>query len=163
MEEMNNNINKDDFIFGNFVLGLKGIPYNTEVLLVNNFMENTLDLVYTIDNNNQTIKVPVSDIKSISNKTNVRMQSSPKKTESNETKSMLLSAVVFGGNPLLQLAGNSAFNTLFDGISNNYDKVNFNSYFEISIDTVIDGNDIKFIINTDTNPDIFIEQIKERI
>ena len=75
MEEINNNITKDDFIFGNFVLGLKGIPYNTEVLLVNNFMENTLDLVYTIDNSNQTIKVPVSDIKSISNKTIVRMQS----------------------------------------------------------------------------------------
>ena len=154
-----NNLTKDNFIFASFVLGLKGIPYNTEALLVNNIPDNSLDLIYSIDNNNQTIKVPINNLKNISYKTSMRMQNISKKVESNETKSMLLSAVVFGGHPMLQLAGNSAFNSLFDGLSNNYDKINFNSYYEITIETFINGEEIKFILDTNSNPDIFIRQV----
>lgn len=154
-----NNLNKNNFIFASFILGLKGIPLNTEVLLVNNVPDNSLDLIYAIDNNNQTIKLPIGTIKNISYKISMRIQNISKKTESNETKSMLLSAVVFGGNPMLQLAGNSAFKSLFDGISNNYDKVNFNTCYEITIETLIDGQEIKFILNTDTNPEEFTKQI----
>ena len=154
-----NNINKDNFIFANFVLGLKGIPLNTEALLVNNIPDNSLDIIYSISNNNQTIKIPIYNIKNISYKTSMKMQNNSGKVESNETKSMLLSAVVFGGHPMLQLAGNSAFNSLFDGLSNNYDKVNFNSYYEITIDTFINGQEIQFILDTVSDPDIFIKQV----
>ena len=154
-----NNINKDNFIFANFVLGLKGIPLNTEALLVNNIPDNSLDIIYSISNNNQTIKIPIYNIKNISYKTSMKMQNNSGKVESNETKSMLLSAVVFGGHPMLQLAGNSAFNSLFDGLSNNYDKVNFNSYYEITIDTFINGQEIQFILDTFSDPDIFIKQV----
>ena len=87
------------------------------------------------------------------------MQNNSNKIESNETKSMLLSAVAFGGHPMLQLAGNSAFNSLFDGLSNNYDKINFNSYYEITIEAFINGEEIKFILDTYSNPDIFIKQV----
>ncbi len=156
-------LNKDNFIFANFVLGLKGIPLDTETLLVNNIPDNSLDLIYAINNNNQTIKVPINNIKSISYKTNMRLQNFSKKVESNEMKSLLLSAVVFGGSPMLQLAGNSVFNSLFDGISNNYDKVNFNAYFEITIETFINNQEIKFVLNTTSNPEIFIKQINDTI
>ena len=155
------NLNKDNFIFANFVLGLKEIPYNTETLLVNNIPDNSLDLIYSINNNNQTIKVPINNIKSISYKTSVKMQNVTKKIESNETKSMLLSAVVFGSNPILQLAGNSAFNSLFDGLSNNYDKINYNAYYEITIETFINDEEIKYILETNSNPDIFIKQVND--
>ena len=73
---------------------------------------------------------------------------------------MLLSAVVFGGNTMLQLAENSAFNSIFDEISNNYDKVKFNSYYEITIEMLINDQEIKFIMNTDTYPEEFIKQNK---
>lgn len=156
---MESNLNKDNFIFASFVLGLKGIPLNTETLLVNNITDNSLDLIYAIDNNSQTIRIPISNIKSISYKTSMRMQNTSKKVQSNEMKGILLSAVVFGGNPLLQSVGNSAFNYLFDDLSNNYDKVNFNAYYVIDLETFINGQEVKFVLNTDYNPDVFIKQV----
>ena len=158
-----NNLNKDNFIFANFILGLKGVPINTEVLLVNNIQDNSLDLIYAINDNSQTIKLPIGNIKNISYKNCIRMQNVSRKVESNETKSRLLSAVVFGGNPILQLAGNSAFNSIFDEISNNYDKVNFNSYYEINIEALINNQEVKFIMSTDTYPNQFIKQILNKI
>lgn len=166
-QNLNNNVtdslDKNNFLFANFILGMKGIPFNTEVLLVNNVPDNSLDLIYAIDNNNQTIKLPIGTIRNISYKTSMQIQNISKKTESNETKSMLLSAVVFGGNPMLQLAGNSAFNSMFDEISNNYDKVNFNSYYEITIETLINGQEVKFIMNTKTYPNEFVKPILNKI
>ena len=166
-QNLNNNVtdslDKNNFLFANFILGMKGIPFNTEVLLVNNVPDNSLDLIYAIDNNNQTIKLPIGTIRNISYKTSMQMQNISKKTESNETKSMLLSAVVFGGNPMLQLAGNSAFNSMFDEISNNYDKVNFNSYYEITIETLINSQEVKFIMNTKTYPNEFVKLILNKI
>ena len=61
---------------------------------------------------------------------------------------------------MLQLAENSAFNSIFDEISNNYDKVKFNSYYEITIEMLINDQEIKFIMNTDTYPEEFIKQNK---
>ena len=55
-QELNNGVtdelNKNDFLFANFVLGVKEIPLNTEILLVNNSKDNSMDLIYAIDNNN---------------------------------------------------------------------------------------------------------------
>ncbi len=160
---LENNINKDNFIFANIVLGLKEIPYGTESLLVNNTYDNTLDIIYVIDNNNQTIKTPITDIKSISFKVGMKVQNTSQKVESNETKSALLSAVVFGGNPLLQLAGNTAFNNAFDGLSNNYDKVNYNSCYDITVELVINGEEVRFIFSTPVNPNKFIDLINEKL
>ncbi len=157
------NINEDNFIFANLILGVKGIPLYTETLLVNNIVDNSLDIIYAVENNKQAIKIPVNNVKSISCQTSTRIQNITKKTESNETKSMLLSAVVFGGHPLLQLAGNSAFNNFFDGVSSNYDKINLNTHYEITIEVIIDNQDSKFILNTSSNPEIFINQINEMI
>ena len=157
------NLDKDNFIFANFVLGLKGIPYDTEALLINNIPDNTLDIIYVIDNNNQTIKIPINQIKSISSRNCMKAQSVNKKVEDNETRSRLISAAVFGGNPMLQLAGNAAFNTMLDGISNNYDKMNFNTSFEITIETTINNEETKFIFDTISKPEKFINQINEKI
>ena len=161
--DVTDSLNKNNFFFANFILGMKGVPLNTEVLLVNNIPDSSLDLIYAIDNNNQTIKLPIGTIRNISYKTSMRMKNISKKTESNETKSMLLSAVVFGGNPVLQLAGNSAFNTMFDVLSNNFDKVNFDSYYEITIEILIDGQEIKLIMDTDAYPDEFVKRVLNRV
>ena len=101
--------------------------------------------------------------KNISYKTSMKMQNISKRTESNETKSMLLSAVVFGGTPMLQLAGNNLFNSIFDDISNNYEKVNFNSYYELVVEILIDGQEIKLTMNTDVYPDNFVKQLLNKV
>ncbi|MDO5569163.1 MAG: hypothetical protein Q4G04_03535 [bacterium] len=161
--EMTNSLNKNNFMFASFVLGLKEIPLNTEVLLVNNVLDNSLDLIYFVDNNNRTIKFPTNIIKQISYKSDIRMQNISKKFESNEMKSMLLSAVTFGGTPLLQFAGAHVFNSFFDAVSNNYDKVDFNVYYEITIETLIDGQEIEYVLNTDSNPEEFIKQVSNGV
>lgn len=164
LENINSNIkntlSEDNFLFANFILGIKEIPLMQEILLVNNIQDNSLDLIYMINNNSQTMKISIDCIKNISFKTSMKMQNMTKKVESNETRNMLLSAVMFGGNPLLQLIGNSAFNSLFEGISNNYDKVNFSAYFEINITAFVNGQEIKLLMNTNSNPKAFIDNLK---
>lgn len=155
-----NTLSKDNFLFANFILGIKEIPLMQEILLVNNVQDNSLDLIYMINNNRQTMKISINCIKNISFKTSMKMQNMTKKVESNETRNMLLSAVMFGGNPLLQLIGNSAFNSLFEGISNNYDKVNFSAYFEINITAFVNDQEIKLLMNTNSNPKAFIDYLK---
>lgn len=162
---MNNNVelNSNNFLFATFVLGLKGTPYNTEVLLVNNEPNNTLDLIYSINDVTQTLKLPISVIKQISFKSIARMQSASRKPETNVMKSALLSAVVFGGHPLIQYAGSFAFNKFFDDMSNNYNKINFATSYEINIEAMINGGSQKFILNTDVNPEEFIKLINDKL
>ena len=152
-------LDKDCFIFTNYMMGIKGLAYNTEMLLVNNIPNNELDLVYVVDGNNQVVKIDKGSIKDISYNSRIKMQNVSKTAESNETKGMLLSAAVFGGSPLLQLAGSEGFNSLFDTLSNNYNKVNLNTVFEITI--VVNGEEEKsYILNTDVDPKEFIDKIK---
>lgn len=152
-------LNKDNFIFANFVLGLRGIPLGTDVLMVNNIGEKTLDFIYMFNGVNQTTKISFSDIKNITFKTSMKMQNTQKKAEEHETKSMLLSLALYGGNPIMQTMGNSALNKLFDEVSNNYDKVSFNAYYEMVIEMVLNGEDAKFILETQANPEIFVNQL----
>ena len=46
-------------------------------------------------------------------------------------------------------------------LSKNYDKINFNAYYEITIESFINGQERKFILDTTSNPDIFIKQIND--
>ncbi len=156
------NIDKNNFLFTNIILGFKEIPYYTTILLVNNISDKTLDLIYTIDNNKQIKKIPLDAIKNITYRDKVKVSNSMKKVEENETKSVLLSAVVFGGNPLMQLAGNSGFNTLFETLSNNYDKVDYNVEYEINIEYIIGNEQLKVLVDSENNPDLFIKQVLNR-
>ena len=156
---MDNNV-QDALIFCGLVMGIKGVPFNTEILLVNNIPDSTLDIIYAVDKVNQTIKIPVSNVKNVSFVSKVRMQNTGKRVESHEMKSALLSAALFGGNPILQMAGAGAINSIFDDLSSNYDKVNFSAYYEMSVEAVVDGIEKEFVFNTDTNPEAFVNQVK---
>lgn len=155
----NSNVDANNFNFTKFVMGFKEIPYNTTVLLVNNTPSHTIDLIYSVGENTQTIQIPISSIKNISNTRKLRTSTAASKIEENETKSMLLSAVMFGGNSFLQLAGNSGFNSLFDSLSNNYDKVNVNVEYEIVIEYMTNNEIHKIVTISGTDPKTFISQI----
>ena len=146
----NNNLSENNFIFTNSIIGLKEIPYNTTVLLVNNIPNNSIELIYNINNINQTKSFPINIVKSITYANKVRTSNVSKKIDENKTKSMLLSAVVFGGNPLVQMMGNSGFNSLFNSLSNNYEKV---------IELLINNESSKLVFSSQTNPESFIQNI----
>ena len=154
--ELPNNLDQDCFAFTNYLTGIKGLPLNTRILLFNNINDNTLDLIYAIDGNKQIIRIKKSDIKDISCIPRVRLQKSDKQPKSNELNSFLLSHILFAGNPLLQATGSSAINVLFDAVSNNYDKINLNTIYEINI--VLTTEEKTYILNSDVNPEEFINR-----
>ncbi len=158
--ENNLNLDKNDFIFTNFVMGIKELPFNTVILLINDTLKNSINLNYSLDNvNKKTIELSKNTIKNITYTKKVKLTNVSKTTEDHQTKSMLLSVAMFGGHPIMQMLGAQEFNSLFDAVSNNYDKVKCDNYYEIMLETTLNNEDIKLVFNTDTNPEIFINKI----
>ena len=156
------NINENNILFTNFVTGINGIGYDRVVLISKNETDKSLDLIYNTTNDikdNVTIKLPLSTIKDININTKVGILNHTHKTQENETKGMLLSAAFLGGNPMLQGLGNEAIPKVLDVLSNNYDKVDYDNYYEIIIKTVINGEDVELKFTVDNNPEKFFKDI----
>lgn len=147
------------FLFTSFVLGIKEIPFGSEVLITNNLEENTINLIYRINNSNQNFQIQKNKIKNINCTSRARTALKNKKVEDNETKSLLLSAVMFGGNPIVQTLGNDGFNMLFNTLSNNYDKVEFNVEYEIIIEYLMDNQLKRIVVISKINPKKFLDNI----
>lgn len=147
------------FLFTSFVLGIKEIPFDSEVLITNNLEENTINLIYRINNSNQNFQIQKNKIKNISCTSRARTAIKNKEVEDNETKSLLLSAVMFGGNPIVQTLGNDGFNMLFNTLSNNYDKVEFNVEYEIIIEYLMDNQLKRIVVVSKKNPKKFLDNI----
>ena len=147
------------FLFTSFVLGIKEIPFDSEVLITNNLEENTINLIYRINNSNQNFQIQKNKIKNISCTSRARTAIKNKEVEDNETKSLLLSAVMFGGNPIVQTLGNDGFNMLFNTLSNNYDKVEFNVEYEIIIEYLMDNQLKRIVVVSKINPKKFLDNI----
>lgn len=154
-----NNLNENSFIFTNIISGLKGIPLNTTILIVNDAPNNSLNLAYNLDGN-KIIKIPTANIRNITYKSRIRMQPVSKEVEENETKNTLLSLALFGGNPIMQMASQKGITNIFDTMSDNYSKVDYNAYYEITLEANINGQDFKILLTSDINPEKFINQIK---
>lgn len=162
-ENINNNINidKDNFLFARFILGLKGIPFNTEALLVNNNEDNTLDILYIVDNIIKLIKLPKNSLNNISFSPEINIQKTFDKEESYEIKSKLLSAVTIGKTPLSQLVSSEMYNLIIANAFSNYDKLTFNAYYRINIDSLIENQEVKFLFSVNNYPEGFINFIKK--
>ena len=154
-----NDFNDSLFLFTSFVLGIKEIPFGSEVLITNNLEENTINLIYRINNSNQNFQIQKNKIKNINCTSRARTALKNKKVEDNETKSLLLSAVMFGGNPIVQTLGNDGFNMLFNTLSNNYDKVEFNVEYEIIIEYLMDNQLKRIVVISKINPKKFLDNI----
>ena len=151
-------MDQNNFLFTNFLSGFKEIPYNTTILLVNDTKSSSLNLVYRLSSE-QTIQIPFLAINKLSYINRVRVSNASKKIEDNSAKSLLLSSAMFGGSPVLQVASFYGMNSLFDSISNNYEKVNFNSYFEITIEIIINNELKKIVFTCDIDPKLFIDKL----
>lgn len=147
------------FLFTSFVLGIKEIPFDSEVLITNNLEENTINLIYRINNSNQNFQIQKNKIKNVSCTSRARTAIKNKEVGDNETKSLLLSAVMFGGNPIVQTLGNDGFNMLFNTLSNNYDKVEFNVEYEIIIEYLMDNQLKRIVVVSKMNPKKFLDNI----
>ena len=155
-----NNFNENDLLFARLQSGLRGVFYGTDLLLVNNVPNNTLDVIYEIDNvKNEKILNKV-DIKDISFESKVRISGTEHKTEEHQTKSTLLSFALFGGNPVAQMVGSSALNSLFETVSGNYDKVDFNTEYKMVIIYNENNEEKRLTLVSENNPQNFISLFK---
>lgn len=71
------------FLFTSFVLGIKEIPFDSEVLITNNLEENTINLIYRINNSNQNFQIQKNKIKNISCTSRARTAIKNKEVEDN--------------------------------------------------------------------------------
>ncbi len=159
---MNNepNITENDIFFANYVVGYKGIPYNSVILLTNDKEKASLNLTFQINNNNYSLKIPYQIIKDIKFTTRTISNNQQKKVMDYNMQSSLISAAFFGGNPILQMAGSSVINSFLDTNSNNYNKVSYDIEYEIEIDFMMNNEEINLILNSQTSPEGFINQLK---
>jgi len=154
---MQNEVNENYFIFVEYVSGVKVIPLGTEILLVNNEPNKTIDLNYNIDGP-KVMKFPYDSIQNITFRSRVRMENANKKIQEHETKSLLISYALFGSTALIPAT--AVMNGLFENLSNNYDKVDYNEYYEIIIEATINNQPLRIMLNSDISPEVFINNIK---
>ena len=154
---------ENNFIFVTYVSGIKDFPFNIPVLLVNNEPNSTIDIIYNIEGEHtaNTMALPITNLKEINYTSELRVSPQEKNPEENTTKSMLLSSVIFGGHPLTQFLGVQGFNSFFDSISENYNKVNLNAYFQINLEVLIDNEVQKIMFFANKDPKEFIDLIKK--
>lgn len=151
-----NNFNENDILFARLQSGLKGVIYGTDLLLVNNVPNNTLDIIYTIDNVKNEKILRKEDVRNIAFESKVRISSSEHKTEEHQTKSTLLSLAMFGGNPMAQMLGSAGLNSLFQTVSNNYDRVDFNTEYKVVITYNENSEEKRLTVVSETSPEKFI-------
>ena len=160
INQTNSNIDKDYFLFAKFIIGLKGIPYSTEALLVNNVPNNSLDILYSINSAKKVIKLPKNCIKDISFNPEINMQTNSNLLNSNELKKDLLFSSKFGSDCLGQLISNEMINIIILDAEGIHDKYNVNVCYRINIDITYDNHEVKFILNSNNTPESFIKKIK---
>ncbi len=151
-------------LYVNKVSGFIDVPFNTLMLLVNDHSNNNLTINYEVDGVSKTDIFSRSRIIDVTFNSRVQMENSKKEVVSNEMKSHLAAAALFGGNPLAQYLGGSAINSISNTMSNNYDKVNLNTYYEITLTYVSEDNVTqKMMFTTTDNPEKFINFLKTTI
>ena len=133
----------ENILYTNLILGSKDIPIHTEVILKNKEKNKTISLEYILNQKTNIIDIFYDDIKDITYKTDMKMEKTgidiDKKTR-------------------LQQSGHSIFKTI--GLNNIYEKVNFNPIYNITIAAIHNKKEVKFILETEDNPEKFIEKIK---
>jgi hypothetical protein len=151
-------------LYVNKVSGFKEIPFNTLMLLVNDHSKNNLTINYEVDGVSKTDTISRSKITDVSFNSRMLMENNKKEIVTNEMKSHLAAAALFGGNPLAQYLGGNGINGLLNTMSDNYDKVDLNTYFEITLTYLNEENETqKMMFTTTDNPEKFINFLKTTI
>ena len=154
------NISKENMLFGTLLLGVKGVPINTEVLLINDINNNSLNLVYYYDYDNQIINIPKDTITNITYNENIRTSTNGSGFISNDMKASLVTAFIVGSNPTLVGAKGAIFDAVKEDADDYIDQ-SFKVYYDVSIETINSEESKKYVISTNNKPETFIKEIKK--
>ncbi len=142
--------------------GLKGVPFNTFILLVNDHSKNNLTINYEMDGEIKVDTISRSKITNIS--FNMRVQFDNNKDDyTEEHKNNLAKGATFNGFPLLQVLG---ANTSNYAITPEVEQasIDLNNYYEITLTYLNEENESQRILfGTEDNPEKFINFLKTNI
>ena len=149
-------------LYVNKLSGLKGVPFTTLLLLVNDHSNNNLTINYILDGNNKTETISRSKIKDVSFVSRFQMD---KKSEpiTEDMKNRLASNALFGGHPLSKVLGAHVIN--YDDNSNVKNNNNdSNTIYEITLTYINEEDESqRLMFGTDLNPEKFVNFLKSNI
>lgn len=155
---LNTKNEKENSIFTKKILGFKEIPYEALTVLSNDKNSKMLMLSYTINNEVKSITLPYKQIKDINYIVSTRLSEVSPKTNDSFAANALLSAVLFGGNPIIASGALAYLNS--DDTSQ---KTKFTTSFDIKITIIPTNETSEIILTTLVNPERFINEIKNDI
>ena len=150
-------------LYVNKVSGFKDVPFNTLMLLVNDHANNNLTINYTIDGDQKIDTISRSKITEVTCNSRMQMEGTSK-APGPDMKDTLSSFALFSGHPVKNYNHAQVVGGAIDAFSNNYDKVELNTYYEITIAYLNEENETqKMMFTTTENPDKFINFLKTTI
>lgn len=150
-------------LYVNKVSGFKDVPFNTLMLLVNDHANNNLTINYTIDGDQKIDTISRSKITEVTCNSRMQMEGTSK-APGPDMKDTLSSFALFSGHPVKNYIHAQVVGGAIDAFSNNYDKVELNTYYEITIAYLNEENETqKMMFTTTENPDKFINFLKTTI
>ena len=150
-------------LYVNKVSGFKDVPFNTLMLLVNDHPNNNLTINYEVDNNKKTDTISRSKITDVSYNSRMQMDGFAKEVAS-EKKDALAKFALFSGHPVKDYLKTSVVSELNDSKTDNHDKIDLNSYFEITLTYLNEENETQRMMFTTTDdPAKFINFLKSNI
>ena len=145
-KQKNDNIkNSNSVLYTRMILGLKEIPIHTIITLKNNINDKQIILNYKINKLNKKITLSYNKIENITYKSDVKM----KKISANLDRKTEL-----------DMGASSDIGVRF-GKSNVYEKIDYDPYYTITIDAIHNKKEVKFILETESNPEEFIKKLKK--
>ena len=158
-----NGFDTDNVLFTRYIGGIKDMPVNTDMLVVNNAPDEEIDLIYADKTSDlrRTLVIPKNTVKGVTVEAKVIMDRVKEQMEHNETKGALLSAANYGGESIVNMLGDKGCNHVIFNESINYDREKKNTYYEITIDTKVGGMDTIIVLSTGTNPKAFFELVNK--
>ena len=150
-------------LYVNKVSGFKDVPFNTLMLLVNDHANNNLTINYEIDGNQKTDTISRSKITDVTCNSRMQMEGSSK-VPGPDMKDTLSSFALFSGHPVRNYIHAQVIGGAINAMSDNYDKVELNTYYEITLTYLNEENETQRMMFTTTeNPEKFINFLKTTI
>ena len=150
-------------LYVNKVSGFKDVPFNTLMLLVNDHANNNLTINYEIDGNQKTDTISRSKITDVTCNSRMQMDGVAKEVAS-EKKDALAAFALFSGHPVKNYIKTSVVGEINNSMTDNSDKIDLNSYFEITLTYLNEENETQRMMFTTTDdPTKFINFLKSNI
>lgn len=150
-------------LYVNKLSGLKGVPFNTFILLVNDHSKNNLTINYEVEGEFKTETISRTKIKEVGYVSRVQMDAKVEAV-SEELKNKLAANALFGDHPLNKVLGANVVNYNVVHTIENKEVKGLNTNYEITITYINEEDESqRLMFGTSEDPEKFINFLKSNI